>query len=349
MKLSIIIPVYRTQDTLDRCLQSILQQSFTDYEIILVDDGSTDECPTLCDNYAQKYENIKVIHKINGGLSDARNAGIKKAQGEYITFVDSDDAIQEETLLPLMNELYQHPNVDILEYPVLERYGHPYKQHLLSFNPHDYNTGTEYWFKERAYQHTYAWNKIYKHKLFEHIRFPKGKNFEDALTIPKLLGLNTSCHIHPAIRVTNVGCYYYYWNTKGITANAKYEDLHNLYNAHSQTLEYIFKDIEGCQDPLTKYGNSLQDFMLRILNVLLDLYELSGKYEDHPPLTHYVEKLSKMVEIRFLKLKLFNLLGYHILCRLNKLLHRPYKKYVLFKKDISNHIGRLRLLFFIKK
>ena len=90
MKLSIIIPVYRTQDTLERCLESILQQSFTDYEMILVDDGSDDGSPQLCDEYARKDARIRVIHKENGGLSDARNAGIRKARGEYITFVDSD-------------------------------------------------------------------------------------------------------------------------------------------------------------------------------------------------------------------------------------------------------------------
>ena len=90
MKLSIIIPVYRTQDTLARCIQSILVQSFTDYEIILVDDESPDACPNICDDYAVKDKRIKVIHKPNGGLSDARNTGIKQAKGEYITFIDSD-------------------------------------------------------------------------------------------------------------------------------------------------------------------------------------------------------------------------------------------------------------------
>ncbi len=192
MKLSIIIPIYKTQDTLDRCIQSVLLQSFIDYEIILVDDGSPDNCPSMCDDYAQNDKRIKVVHKANGGLSNARNAGIDQAEGEYITFIDSDDAIQANTLQPLMNELYLHPNVDILEYPALERYGHPHKQHLLSFTPHEYTSEIEYWFKERAFQHTYACNKIYKHKLFDHIRFPQGKNFEDALTLPIFTG--SPCH-----------------------------------------------------------------------------------------------------------------------------------------------------------
>ena len=116
MKLSIIIPVYRAEDTLERCIGSILQQSFTSYELILVDDGSPDACPLLCDEYAGKDSRIHVIHKENGGLSDARNVGIKRAKGLYITFIDSDDAIEENSLQHLMEELYQHPEVDILEY-----------------------------------------------------------------------------------------------------------------------------------------------------------------------------------------------------------------------------------------
>lgn len=109
MKLSIIIPVYKTQDTLDRCLQSVLQQSFTDYEIILVDDESPDDCPKLCDEYTQKDEKIQVFHKKNGGLSDARNFGIRQAKGEYITFIDSDDAIVPNTLQHIMDELTAYP------------------------------------------------------------------------------------------------------------------------------------------------------------------------------------------------------------------------------------------------
>lgn len=325
MKLNIIIPVYRTQDTLDRCLQSILQQSFTDYEIILVDDESPDNSPLLCDNYAHKYKNIKVIHKANGGLSDARNAGINEAKGKYITFIDSDDTIQENTLQPLMNELDQHSDVDILEYPIFERLGHPTREKKLNFTPYTYGNPIEYWLTEYGFNHTYACNKIFRRFLFENIHFPKGKNFEDALTIPKLLGLNKSYPIPPMIRVTNTGCYIYHWNEKGITANAQYEDLHNLYQGHSKTLAYIFQEMEEHPELLAKYSLSLQDFMTQVLNVLLDLYNLSGHFESNPPLIHYVEKLSKTVNITSYKLKLLNILGYHTLCRINKLIHRIYK------------------------
>ena len=102
MKLSIIVPVYQVADTLRRCVDSIVSQTFTDWELILVDDGSPDNCGIICDEYTEKDCRIKVIHKENGGLSDARNAGLKMAQGEFVTFVDSDDYIRQDTYEKVM-------------------------------------------------------------------------------------------------------------------------------------------------------------------------------------------------------------------------------------------------------
>lgn len=327
MKLSIIIPVYRTQNTLKKCLDSVLNQSFTDYEIILVDDESPDHCPQICDEYAQKDKRISVIHKKNGGLSDARNAGINLAKGEYITFVDSDDAIAEDTLQPLINELTTHPDIDILEYPVQERVGHP-NEKLLSFQPKEYEDALSYWLVERAYNHTYAWNKIYKRNLFANIRFPKGKNFEDALTIPMLIGLVPTDapslekeSIQPKIKVTNVGLYLYEWNSQGITATATYEDILNLYIGHTLALIHLFKQMKGREsEVLAKYRSSLEDFMVQILNTLLDLYDLSGKYETSLPLMSRVKWLKEQNAIQSYKLKLLNILGYHHLCKLHHLI-----------------------------
>lgn len=90
-KLTVIIPVYNTEKYLKRCIESVINQTFLDLEIILVDDGSTDQSASICDDYARRDNRIKVIHKTNGGLSDARNTGIKEATSEFISFVDSDD------------------------------------------------------------------------------------------------------------------------------------------------------------------------------------------------------------------------------------------------------------------
>ena len=161
MTLSVIIPVYRVEATLDRCVESVLKQHVDDMEVILVDDGSPDKCPQMCDQWAAKDQRIRVIHKQNGGLSDARNAGIDVACGDYITFVDSDDWIADNTYPPLIDKM---ADIDILEYAIADR---------LPLQEHIYNDINEYWLQEQAYTHTYAWNKIYRRHLFNDVRYPK--------------------------------------------------------------------------------------------------------------------------------------------------------------------------------
>ena len=101
--ISIIVPVYNVEQYLDRCVKSLLQQTYKNLEIILVDDGSPDRCGQMCDNYAKLDSRVLVIHKENGGLSDARNAGLSHAHGEYIAFVDSDDYIEADMISELYN------------------------------------------------------------------------------------------------------------------------------------------------------------------------------------------------------------------------------------------------------
>ena len=114
MCFSIIIPVYKVEKYIHECIRSILAQNFSDYEIVLVDDGSPDKCPEICDSYAEEYHNIKVIHKENGGLSEARNVGIMNATGEYILFIDSDDYWDSTTLLSGLSSainMYSAPDI----------------------------------------------------------------------------------------------------------------------------------------------------------------------------------------------------------------------------------------------
>ena len=110
--ISIIVPVYKVEAYLDRCVQSILNQTFSDFELILVDDGSPDRCGQMCDAYAQGDRRVRVIHKKNGGLSDARNAGIDAARGEYLGFVDSDDEIAPDMYESLLQNLV-HEKADM--------------------------------------------------------------------------------------------------------------------------------------------------------------------------------------------------------------------------------------------
>lgn len=117
MTFSIIIPVYNVEKYLNECVDSVLNQKNVDYEIILVDDGSTDNSGQICDEYLKKHSNISVVHKVNGGLSDARNAGIESAEGDYILFVDSDDKIEENSLSKIKEVIInqEFPDIVMLE------------------------------------------------------------------------------------------------------------------------------------------------------------------------------------------------------------------------------------------
>ena len=151
MKLTIIIPVYRVEATLNRCVESVTSQSFSDFEVILVDDGSPDKCPQLCDEWARKDPRITVIHQSNGGLSAARNAGIERARGTYVTFIDSDDFIGTGTLEEVMGLLGEN---DLLEYPVC-RFRNE-QQLWLRLPDKTYTDMGDYWLHGQAYLHTYA-------------------------------------------------------------------------------------------------------------------------------------------------------------------------------------------------
>ena len=154
VKLSVIIPVYCVEATLERCLQSVVGQTFRDIEVILVDDGSPDGCPQLCDEWAARDSRISVIHQRNRGLSAARNAGLDAAQGEWVTFADSDDFLDTDTYALLMA---QADDCDLLEYPFYWHYGSA-EQQLRLTTAETYDDAADYWLRGHAYEHTYAWN-----------------------------------------------------------------------------------------------------------------------------------------------------------------------------------------------
>lgn len=305
MKLSIIIPVYRTEDTLDRCVESVLRQDHPDMEVILVDDGSPDRCPAYCDDWAAKDQRIRVVHKVNGGLSDARNAGIDIATGEYVTFVDSDDYLAGDTYGPLMQRLEQQPDIDILEYPVYVHYGSP-RQHLTDFLPgttyHDMET---YWLDGRAYQHTYACNKIFRKSLFEEVRFPVGRVFEDAQTLPRLLEKTTT------VVTCSQGLYYYCSNSNGITQTADGQALQMLLQPH---VEMIGR--------LRRKDKAFETYYLHVLNIQMDVFELTDSTPILPLLPVKSEYFTGTQKMKAIAL---NLLGIKKLCQLNKILHKVWR------------------------
>ena len=284
MKLSVIIPVYRVEDTLRRCVESVVCQDIKDMEVILVDDGSPDGCPQLCEDLARQDARIRVIHKANGGLSDARNAGLDVATGDYLTFVDSDDYLAPGTYAPLMEMM---DDSDLLEYSIA---------HRLTLDDHTYSNKDDYWLQAKAYEHTYAWNKIYRRELFSGVRYPKGKVFEDVYTLPLLL--------QRARRVTTTsrGAYHYCFNPQGITATADGRALAMLLEAH--------------------LGNKMpwdDNYYMYLVNIQLDVFEQAGEVITLP-----VRRVDYSLFEGNKKLKVFILkaLGLSALCRINKFIHR---------------------------
>ncbi len=212
MKLSIIIPIYNVENTLRRCLDSVISQYIDDCEIILVDDGSTDNSGIIADEYACKFPFIQIYHKKNCGPSDARNYGLDRMNGDYVTFIDSDDELSPNTLEPLLNILHNHPEYDILEYSVLQNPGE-HNETFLDLGNHIYPNALD-WLMNNGTRHCWMWNKIFKSNLFTQLRFPHNLlRFEDIWMMNDLLALN------PHIATTSQGEYKYYRNNNGLMAS----------------------------------------------------------------------------------------------------------------------------------
>ncbi len=200
-KISIIVPVFNTEMFLRRCIDSIISQTYENLEIILVDDGSTDSSPEICDEYERKDSRIKVIHQKNGGLSKARNAALEKCTGDYIGFVDSDDYIQKNMYELLVDCMHKH-DVDIAvcqwQWQTVSGEWTVPKDSI----PRDiYGEHGSTEFAEFLYRGSYAngvacavWNKLYKKKLFENLRF-KGFKFEDENVNDIILSKNIKLYV----------------------------------------------------------------------------------------------------------------------------------------------------------
>lgn len=203
--LSIISPVYNVEAYLDRCVQSILTQSYREIELILVDDGSTDGSSSLCDGWAERDVRVKVIHQKNGGVSSARNTGLNTAKGEYLTFVDPDDFLAPETYASNMDYLFAHPEVDMLQYPYChyindDEISHYHKPPMVML------VGAEQifrnWWSGSPLEYV-IWNKIYKRVLWKGVSFKVGHISEDTCLVPIFVKRAKT------IFVSNQGLYYY--------------------------------------------------------------------------------------------------------------------------------------------
>lgn len=174
--LSIIVPVYNVKPYLKKCVESIINQTYTNLQIILVDDGSTDGSQNICDEFAQKDSRIVVIHKENGGLSTARNMGMDKAKGEYIAFVDSDDWLEPNMYYDLITQLEKH-NADIAVCSFYECKDD--KKNAIGDSRSVKILNTEDIFSNKNQLRFLAWNKIFRKSFVERLRFVPGQVYED--------------------------------------------------------------------------------------------------------------------------------------------------------------------------
>ena len=266
-KISVIVPVYKVEKYLNRCIDSILNQTFIDFELILVDDGSPDNCGKICDEYAEKDSRIVVIHKENGGLSDARNAGLDwifaNSDSEWITFIDSDDYIHLQYLELLLNAAIK--NKVLISSCGIERCcGDLNNSYLIS----EYNTDIGHAdsllhkrYKFDEFNKESACVRLYNKTLWSNIRFPVGRYHEDAFTIYRLL---YKCK---KIVVILLPLYYYFQNDNSIMhseltpkrlkdlCDAKYSQIKFFYdNGYYATLNRILN--EG----IWEYYINLQNF-----------------------------------------------------------------------------------------
>ena len=210
--ISVIVPVYKVEKYIHRCVDSILGQTFIDFELILVDDGSPDNCPAICDEYAEKDNRVHVIHQENGGLSAARNAGIDWAfansDSQWLSFIDSDDWVHPEYLERLLDAAAEN-NVDLSICGYKGTSGEEVvcfeKQFDVTlWTPKDFYTSNEI-------NATIAWGKLYRKECFDTIRYPVGKIHEDEYTTYKILFEQDS------IVYIAAPLYAYYNNPDGIT------------------------------------------------------------------------------------------------------------------------------------
>lgn len=190
-KISVIVPVYNVEKYLRRCIDSIIGQNYDNMEIILVDDGSTDSSGKICDDYGRSDTRIIVIHKDNGGLSSARNAGIKIATGEYLCFVDSDDYVDKNILQKLISTaLKNDADMCLCDFEYVYENADICKLIKQSLGERQAISEKEYWHEFAVSGnpvYIVAWNKLYKRYIFEDVRYPEGLLHEDEAVIHKIV------------------------------------------------------------------------------------------------------------------------------------------------------------------
>lgn len=208
--ISVIVPVYNVEKYLERCVKSIAAQTYKDLEILLIDDGSTDKSGKMCDDFQQTDSRIKAFHKQNGGLSDARNYGIEHSAGEFISFVDSDDYIDEK-MLETLHRLITENDADLAVCSAMDVFEGKEVTQVKEIKEFNLNKVESYKYMLRGDGIPSACNKLYKRQTVGNVRFPVGKLYEDGFFTPQILKRVEKT------AVTSKPMYYYFRRADSIT------------------------------------------------------------------------------------------------------------------------------------
>ncbi len=233
--ISVIVPVYNVEKVLTRCIESILSQSYRNLEIILVDDGSPDNCPSICDEYSELDSRIIVIHQQNKGLSGARNAGIDISKGSCITFVDSDDYIEPKCIETMEKNLSEFEcDISCIKHNVI------YKHRIINeWTGNKYLLGSKEALEMILYSDDMdvsAWGKLYKKHLFDQIRYPEGRLFEDTATTYRLINKANKVYLD------SLPLYNYIIRDNSITNNRFSSDSLHLITSTKEMTDFIRKE-----------------------------------------------------------------------------------------------------------
>ena len=231
--ISVIVPIFNIKEYVEKCIKSIVEQTYTNLEIILVDDGSTDGSGEICDQFALQDDRITVFHKTNGGLSDARNYALDRVNGDLIAFVDGDDWIHPE-MYEIMHSIMKEKNADIVTCG--------FEQHKIEFAKQHYiqdNLNIKILTREEALCDietplVVAWNKLYKSEIFSDIRYPKGKLHEDEYVIHRILYKCTR------IAVIDSPLYFYTIRDNSIVSVMTPQRINNALEAFRDRIEFSY-------------------------------------------------------------------------------------------------------------
>ena len=270
-KISVIIPVYNVEQYLEKCLDSILNQTYKNIEIILVNDGSIDKSGLICDEYSRKYNNIKVFHKENGGVSSARNLGITVAKGEYITFADPDDFLNKD-MYKILYENAKNYNSDITICSVNE-----IRENVIAtedntgkINKYSKKDAINGYFNDiYPFNHNYLWNKLFKRAMFDEIKLNEKITYqEDSEIMIKLLNLSEN--------IIYVGIPLYNYDLRlgslssGNISKSKITAERAFYSIYEYTKENIceYKD------------KALLKYISLVFNIVIEIIKSGDQYND---------------------------------------------------------------------